>query len=53
MDDLTVCRLHLIPINRCAECWPLFLRELGGRCWNYLVKRGNIWRNDIAVVGLP
>lgn len=30
--DLRRCLKHGIPVNRCSECWPGFLRYLGHLC---------------------
>ena len=32
IDDLRPCLAHRLPINRCASCWPLFLKHLGALC---------------------
>lgn len=35
IDNLRDCTEHKKPINNCAECWPLYLKELARLCWNY------------------
>jgi hypothetical protein len=50
IDDLHPCITHKAPINRCAECWTVFLsrlgvlcatREMGARMW---VPRGSLFK---------
>lgn len=32
-DDLRACSAHLIPVNRCLMCAPLYLKYLGNLAW--------------------
>lgn len=33
VDDLRPCNPHKIPVNRCAACWPGYLKWLGRKVW--------------------
>ena len=48
IEDLQRCVAHNIPVNRCEQCWPVYLKRLGDLCVRYYAESKNLQINVLS-----